>query len=56
MAADDLTGDSLDDIIVGSPNLPRGSSYNAGAVYLFCIPESDYISGEVVLVAGGFVI
>lgn len=28
----------------------------AGAVYLFCIPESDYISGEVVLVAGGFVI
>jgi len=27
----------------------------AGAVYLFCIPESDYISGEVVLVSGGFV-
>jgi len=28
----------------------------AGAVYLFCLPESDYISGEVVLVAGGLVI
>lgn len=27
----------------------------AGAVYLFCLPESDYISGEVVLVSGGFV-
>ena len=27
----------------------------AGAVYLFCIPESDYISGEVVLASGGFV-
>jgi 3-oxoacyl-[acyl-carrier protein] reductase len=27
----------------------------AGAVYLFCIPESDYISGQVVLASGGFV-
>lgn len=26
----------------------------AGAVYLFCRPESDYISGQVVLCAGGF--
>lgn len=25
----------------------------AGSVYLFCSPESDYISGQVVLVAGG---
>lgn len=25
----------------------------AGSVYLLCIPESDYISGEVVLVGGG---
>lgn len=25
----------------------------AGAVYLFCIPESNYISGQVVLVGGG---
>jgi 3-oxoacyl-[acyl-carrier protein] reductase len=26
----------------------------AGAVYLFCIPESNYISGEVVICSGGF--
>jgi 3-oxoacyl-[acyl-carrier protein] reductase len=26
----------------------------AGAVYLFCIPESDYISGEVVICGGGY--
>jgi len=25
----------------------------AGAIYLFCIPESDYISGQVLLCAGG---
>jgi len=28
----------------------------AGAVYLFCIPESDYISGEIVLASGGLVL
>ena len=27
----------------------------AGAVYLMCIPESNYISGEVLLASGGFV-
>lgn len=27
----------------------------AGAVYLFCIPESDYVSGQVLLASGGFV-
>ncbi len=27
----------------------------AGAAYLFCSPESDYISGEVLLASGGFV-
>lgn len=25
----------------------------AGAVYIFCVPESDYVSGEVLLCAGG---
>jgi 3-oxoacyl-[acyl-carrier protein] reductase len=25
----------------------------AGAVYLLCIPESDYISGQTLLVGGG---
>ena len=28
----------------------------AGAVYLFCLPESNYISGEVVLASGSFII
>ena len=25
----------------------------AGAVYLFCIPESNYVSGQTLVVAGG---
>ena len=25
----------------------------AGAIYLFCLPESDFISGEVVVASGG---
>ena len=28
----------------------------AGAVYVLCIPESDYISGQVVLAAGGLIL
>ena len=28
----------------------------AGAVYMLCIPESDYISGQVILCAGGLVL
>ena len=27
----------------------------AGAVYLFCIPESNYVTGQVLLASGGFV-
>jgi 3-oxoacyl-[acyl-carrier protein] reductase len=27
----------------------------AGAVYLFCLPESNYVSGEVLVCGGGFV-
>ncbi|CAH0353253.1 hypothetical protein AQB9606_03138 [Aquabacterium sp. CECT 9606] len=26
----------------------------AGAVYLMCIPESDYVSGQVLVCGGGF--
>ena len=26
----------------------------AGAVYLFCIPESDYVSGQTLICGGGF--
>jgi 3-oxoacyl-[acyl-carrier protein] reductase len=35
--------------------LGRGASPEeaAGAIYIFCIPESDYISGEVILASGG---
>lgn len=40
-------------IPLGRPGNPEDA---ANAVFLFCIPESDYISGEVVLVAGGLVI
>jgi 3-oxoacyl-[acyl-carrier protein] reductase len=28
----------------------------AGAVYLFCIPESDYISGQVIICSGGLML
>lgn len=28
----------------------------AGAVYLFCIPESDYISGQVLVAGGGLIV
>jgi 3-oxoacyl-[acyl-carrier protein] reductase len=40
-------------IPLGRPGKPEDA---ANAVYLFCIPESDYISGEVVLASGGLVI
>ncbi len=40
-------------IPLGRPGTPQDA---ANAVYLFCIPESDYISGEVVIVSGGLVI
>ena len=35
--------------------LGRGASPEeaAGAIYIFCIPESDYVSGEVILASGG---
>ena len=28
----------------------------AGAVYLFCIPESDYVSAQTLVCSGGFII
>ena len=40
-------------IPLGRPGTPEDA---ANAVYLFCTPESDYISGEVVLASGGLVI
>jgi 3-oxoacyl-[acyl-carrier protein] reductase len=39
-------------------SIPLGRSGSpddaAGAVYLMCTPESDYISGQIVVCAGGF--
>jgi len=35
---------------LGRVGTPRDG---AGAVYLFCLPESDFISGEIVVAAGG---
>lgn len=37
-------------IPLGRPGTPEEA---ANAIYLFCAPESDYISGQVVLAAGG---
>ena len=35
--------------------LGRGGTADeaAGAVYLFCIPESDYVSGQTLMCSGG---
>lgn len=54
------------DFVVGVPEAARQSlpfmvplgragtpEEAAGAIYLFCIPESDYVSGQVLLVGGG---
>ena len=38
-------------IPLGRPGTPEEA---AGAVYLFCTPESNYISGQTVVVGGGF--
>ncbi|MNN45488.1 oxidoreductase [compost metagenome] len=32
---------------------PGNTEEAAGAVYLFCIPESDYVSGQVLVCGGG---
>ena len=39
----------------GSPPLGRPGTPDeaAGAVHLFCLPESDYVTGEVLVAAGG---
>ncbi|MEV8638662.1 SDR family oxidoreductase [Streptosporangium sp. NPDC051023] len=38
---------------LGRPGTPQEA---AGAVYLLCLPESDYVSGQVVVCGGGLVI
>jgi len=38
-------------IPLGRPGTPAEA---AGSVYLFCVPESDYISGQTIICGGGF--
>lgn len=38
-------------IPLGRPGTPHDA---AGAIYLLCLPESDYISGQTVICGGGF--
>jgi 3-oxoacyl-[acyl-carrier protein] reductase len=38
-------------IPLGRPGTPKDA---AGAIYLLCLPESDYISGQTVVCGGGF--
>ena len=40
-------------IPLGRPGKPEEA---AGAIYLLCLPESDYISGQVVICSGGLTI
>jgi len=47
--------DVLNSLEVGIPLGRAGTPREAaGAVYLFCIPESDYISGQTVVCSGGY--
>ncbi|MEM7543873.1 MAG: SDR family oxidoreductase, partial [Pseudomonadota bacterium] len=40
----------LSQVPLGRPGTPEEA---AGAVFLFCLPESDYITGEVIIAGGG---
>ncbi len=49
-----LRPEAIDDIREMTPLQRSGSVEDAaGAVYLFCIPESDFISGQIVVCSGG---
>ena len=49
-----LSAEVLDAVRAGIPLGRSGTPEDAaGGVYLLCIPESDYISGQVLLVGGG---
>ena len=47
---ENIRGDLEKIIPLGRPGTPEEA---AGALYLFCIPESDYITGEVLSAGGG---
>jgi 3-oxoacyl-[acyl-carrier protein] reductase len=49
-----LTRTQIDEVRRQSP-LGRSGTVNdaAGAIYLLCTPESDFVTGEVLVCAGG---
>ena len=51
-----LTADTIQELHAATP-LQRGGNPEdaAGAVYLFCIPESDFITGETLVCSGGLI-
>ena len=52
VGVDDGVIDGLSNFIpLGRVGTPEDA---AGGIYLFCIPESDYVSGQVVICGGGF--
>ena len=51
----ELTGVPLDDLTARVPVGRLGTPADiAGAVYLLCLPEADYVTGQVLAVDGGF--
>jgi 3-oxoacyl-[acyl-carrier protein] reductase len=49
-----LTGEQIDAVRVSTPLGRAGRPEDgAGAIYLFCIPESDFVTGEVLTCSGG---
>jgi 3-oxoacyl-[acyl-carrier protein] reductase len=49
----DLLGSMIQMIPLGRAGIPEDA---AGAVYLFCIPESDYVSAQTLVCSGGLLI
>jgi len=47
----------IKDILMSQISLGRSGTLEeaAGAVYLFCIPESDYITGQILACSGGLI-
>jgi 3-oxoacyl-[acyl-carrier protein] reductase len=49
-----LSGAQLEDVRAATPLGRSGRPEDgAGAIYLFCIPESDYVTGELLTCSGG---
>ena len=49
-----LSSEQIDAIVAATPLARSGTPEDAaGAIYLFCLPESDFVSGEVLTCTGG---